>query len=383
MTNGGMTTCVSRSTLNTQWRYPVIDPYRTAGPGPYNYAYAFSNDAVVITVTRTSRPRRCQMEVELAASSGLGKAKQIQAFNNFNNASLKQIDQDPTGAVTNMTIDKWKPGDACGTGTDTLVLAQQGDFGPKVLYTFDGIDLWDFWGGCTVRFTWQLDGARGLSGEDTPARRYPVVRLPDYTLMRNQAGTGLSVVIGGTDFPADPGYLAAVASDTTDATARAILDYQVRPGPPAELAPDAPDVGGWVVGPPDPGLLAGALPFTPLPALPADFTFVREWNRPDVYVVFGGAKFRIPDPATLTSLGFDWSMVRVIPASGALKLLDTPISGTLIKEQHDPKVYLVANDKLRWVTSPAVMEARCLPWRHVRTVPDTTLSTLPQGNPLD
>jgi hypothetical protein len=79
---------------------------------------------------------------------------------------------------------------------------------------------------------------------------------------------------------------------------------------------------------------------------------------------------------TLFALGFDWSMVRAIPAGGTSKLTDMPINRTLIKEQHDPTVFVVGSQKLRSV-SPAVMEAECLPWRHVRVVPDTTLSALP------
>ena len=59
-----------------------------------------------------------------------------------------------------------------------------------------------------------------------------------------------------------------------------------------------------------------------------------------------------------------------------------PIDGTLIKEQHDPKVYLVQNQQLRWVTSPAAMDSQCLSWRHVRTVPDNSLATLPRGADL-
>jgi hypothetical protein len=366
-----MTVCIFTTSLGTQWFYPVIDPYRTAGAGPYAYGYVFAWDAVVVTVTRNLSLSRCQMRVELASS--LAQTKEIQAFNFYNDTWSDQIDSDPGGAVTAMTIKKRKPAEGCGAGTDTLVLARATMFGPRAFYAFPAVDLWDFWGGCTVRFSWVLDsgGASfGPSGAQTPAPTYPAVRLPDGTLMRNAAGTGLSVVFGGTDFPADPGYLGATVLDTTAATAR------------ATRAPDARDLLG-LVGLRDRRLLAGAIAHTQLPPIPADFTLVREWNRPEVYVVFGGAKFRIPDPPTLTSLGFDWSMVRVIPAGGASKLLTIPIDRTLIKEQHDPKVFLVDNQELRWVTSPAVMDARCLPWRHLRVVPDSSLSPLPHGPDLD
>jgi hypothetical protein len=369
-----MTLCIVNSSLGAEWFYPVIDPYRTAGEGPYHYGYVFAWDAVEITVTRDLSRPRCKMRVEITSS--LAETKEIQAFNFFNNTWHDQIDSDPTGAVTAMTITKWKSGQDCSAGTDTVVLARATAFGPKAFYTFGTVDFWDFWGGCTVRFSWvrdanpTFDAPFAPSGAQTPAPTYPAVRLPDGTLMRNAAGTGVSVVFGGTDFPADPGYLGAMALDTTAATARAVLE------------PDRRALLGGA-GARDRRLLGGAVAFRPLPAIPADFTLVREWNRPEVYVVFGGAKFRIPDPPTLFALGFDWSMVRVIPAGGTSKLLTIPIDRTLIREQHDPRVFLVDNQKLRLVKSQAVMEARCLPWRHVRVVPDSALSTLPPGPDLD
>lgn len=370
-----MTVCIVTTSLGSQWFYPVIDPYRTPGPGPYRYGYTFAWDAVVVTVARNPLLSRCQINVEL--SSTLAEPKQIQAFNFYNDTWHNQIDSAPGGAVTAMTIEKRKPGEGCGAGTDTLVLARADVFGPKAFYAFPRGDFWDFWGGCTVTFSWLSDrdwvaGSTplGPSGDQTPAPRYPLVSLPDGTLMRNAAGPGLRVVFGGTDFPADSAYLSGMALDSGAASARAVR------------APDARDLLG-VVGGRDRRLIAGAVAFRTLPAFPADFTLVREWNRPEVYVVFGGAKFQIPDPQTLMTLGFNWSMVRVLPAGGTSKLLTVPIAGTLIKEQHDPRVFLVENTQLRWVKSPAVMDARCLPWRHVRIVPDTTLATLPHGPDLD
>jgi hypothetical protein len=349
----------------------VVDPYRTAGKGPYLYGYVFAWDGVVVTVTRDLARPRCKMRIELIST--LPEIKQIQAFNFYNNTSHDQIDSDPGGSLSSMTITKWKSGQDCSAGTDTVVLARAGQFGPKLMYTFGTVDFWDFWGGCTVRFTWEADTSYngrpwGPSGANTPAPMYPVVGLPDYTLMRNASGTGVSAVFGGTDFPADPGYLGAMALDTTAATAGAVLE------------PDRRAALLGAIGDIDRRLLGGAIAFRQLPPIPTDFTLVREWNRQEVYVVFGGAKFQIPDPPTLFALGFDWSMVRAIPAGGTAdaKLPKMPIDRTLLQEQHDSRVFLVEKNKLRLV-SPADMEAECLPWRHVRVVPDTTLSELPHA----
>jgi len=378
-----MTVCVFTTSLGSQWFYPVTDPYRTAGAGPYHYGYAFAWDTVEVTVTRSFPLDRCRMSVEL--SSSLPETKEIQAFNLFRDTWHDQIDSRPGGAVAAMTIMKRMPGQGCGAGTDTVVLARATPFGPKAFYTFPTDDLWDFWGGCTVRFSWVSDTGWsgppwGLSGAQTPAPSYPIVRLPDFTLMRNAAGTGVSVVFGGTDFPADPSYLRMLGTGMLDAGGYLRMLGTGTDTLQVPVPPDKRNLLG-MSGPRDQVLLGGAIPFTPLPAIPADFTLVREWNRPEVFVVFGGAKFWIPDPPTLTDLGFDWNMVRVIPPGGTSKLLTIPIDGTLIREQHTQQVFLVDNQQLRFA-SQAAMDARCLPTRHVRVVPDTSLSTLPHGPDL-
>jgi hypothetical protein len=155
------------------------------------------------------------------------------------------------------------------------------------------------------------------------------------------AGGNFSVVFGGTDFAVPPSLLRV-----------------------------------WVPA------LTELIPSWQLPPVPADFTVVRELFKPQVYVVYGGAKFWIPDPPTLAALGFSSSQVRVLPPGGAAKLRQMPIDGTLLREQNDAKVHLVENQELRWVTSPAAMDGRCLPWRHVRIVPDNALAGLKPGPDL-
>jgi hypothetical protein len=123
-------------------------------------------------------------------------------------------------------------------------------------------------------------------------------------------------------------------------------------------------------------------PFRPLPSTPADFTLLRELFTPEVYVIFGGAGFEVPDTPTLTSLGFSSIQLRILPPGATAKLRQIPIDGTLLREQNDPRVYLVENQKLRWVTSPAAMNGHCLPWRHVRIVADNQLVRLATGPDL-
>jgi hypothetical protein len=347
--------CLSTTSLGAQWFYPVVDPYRTAGPGgPWAFGYNFAWDGVVVRVSRNPSLSRCQMRVEL--SSTLPRPKQIQAFNFHNDAWVDHIDSDPTGAVPAMTIERRRPGQGCGVGTDTVVVARAGWLGPKAFYTFPPDDFWDFWGGCTVAFEWQEDRnypherPLGPSGAHTPQPRYPIVQLPDRTLMRNEAGTspGFRVVFGGTDFAVD---------DSIVINGLRYLDAF------------------------DP---LASVPFRSVPSLPVDGTLVREWQRPEVYVVYGGARFQIPDPPSRFDPGFDWARVGVLPPGPRSlgKLLHVPVDGTLVREQHDLSVFLVDKRQLRRVKSWAVMDARCLPWRHVRVVPDGALAALPRGADL-
>ncbi|MFE5870373.1 hypothetical protein ACFQ6V_17260 [Streptomyces roseifaciens] len=115
-----------------------------------------------------------------------------------------------------------------------------------------------------------------------------------------------------------------------------------------------------------------------------DGSLIREVSKPEVYVIFGGAKFWVPNPDTLIRLYDGWAAVRVVP-DGTLAdagISDTPVDGTVLKEEHAPAVWRMENRKRRWVTSPTVL-ARYGGWAAVRTVPDNALAPIPTGAPLN
>ena len=64
--------------------------------------------------------------------------------------------------------------------------------------------------------------------------------------------------------------------------------------------------------------------------------------------------------------------------TASLRIWDLPES-CLRKEDSKPKVYLIENGKKRWVTSPAVLFALGRSWADVRSVPDGTLTSVPDG----
>jgi hypothetical protein len=363
-----MTVCVTTSYLDLNSCFPVVDPRRTAGTGPHAYGYAFTWDGVVVRVERISASSNCEMTVVL--TSTLPRTKGIQTWNLHLNSWTDLISTSGSGQPVSIVIKKpGAAGTACDAGADTVVLCQLNPWpvGWKALYYFPPEDFWDLWGGCKVTFDWQIDTkGSGLWGPQTPQPRYPFVRHPDGTLMSetlylpgDQETTRYFVVFGGAAFSVGYGELGSLGLST-----------------------------------------GSAIPAVPMPSTPADGTLVREWGRPEVYVVYGGAKFSIPDPDMLWALGFNWSDVRVIPSGGTSQLLSMPVDGTLLRGQgppqigggssnillvppeQDPGVYVVEGGLLRKVASTAALDDRCLSLRHVRTVPEASLASLPTGSDI-
>jgi hypothetical protein len=338
-----MSVCVSAGGTNFSLRgqYPVVDPHRTAGRGPWRYGYVMAADGIEIDVRRNFKLDSCEMILKLTTM--LAEGKDILAWNFFRDDFVDRIGSPGLGLPSTTRIRRTlSMGLPCGQGTDTIILRRRdAAFGNwTAWYWFSPPDFWDFWGGCNVTFDWLSDTNRGPWGDLTPAVMYPVVRLPDFTLMVDDMGN-FSLVFGGTDFAVSANQLSLP--------------------------------GVWPVSPND------AIPAIPLPPIPADFTLVREFGAPaDVYVVYGGAKFRIRDLATFNSFGFNMVNVRTLPAGGTSKLKKYPIKGTLLREQHSSAVYMSDKNMLRRVTKAAI-ESLCISSRNVRVVPDKTLHALSKG----
>lgn len=113
-----------------------------------------------------------------------------------------------------------------------------------------------------------------------------------------------------------------------------------------------------------------------------DGSVLREANDAAVYVIYGGAKFRIPDPATLFRLfPTGWSVVQTVVDGSLSSLTTVPNDGSILREEHSVYVWLIEAGTKRHITTPAILR-RYGGWPMVHVVPDYGLDRLPVGQPV-
>jgi hypothetical protein len=109
-----------------------------------------------------------------------------------------------------------------------------------------------------------------------------------------------------------------------------------------------------------------------------DGTLLKEMSRAEIFVIFGGAKFFIPDVTVFASLGFDWANVRTVPDGALSRVLNIPRDGTVLREMSDNPVYVISGGQKRWIPDEATL-LRFGGWSVVRVVPDGSLANIPDG----
>jgi hypothetical protein len=113
----------------------------------------------------------------------------------------------------------------------------------------------------------------------------------------------------------------------------------------------------------------------------SDGRVYRESSDPRVYVIYGGAKIHIPDPATLFRLFGGWGVVQVVP-DGTLAVVPTvPRNNTVLKEWDDAYIWTIDNGQKRHITAPHLIP-NFGGWEAVKVVPDGAMNAFPTGAPI-
>jgi hypothetical protein len=110
---------------------------------------------------------------------------------------------------------------------------------------------------------------------------------------------------------------------------------------------------------------------------------IRALQTPEVYFVQGGKRHYIPDPATLESR-WSWGQVQNLPpdAVNAVPLGDAvPREGTLIRGPQTQEVYVVQGGKRHHIPNPATLESKWS-WDQVRDIPQDAVDSVPLGDPI-
>lgn len=108
-----------------------------------------------------------------------------------------------------------------------------------------------------------------------------------------------------------------------------------------------------------------------------DGSVVRETSAAPVFVLFGGAKFWIPNPTVLERYG-GWGAVKVVPDGALAALPKVPRDGTVLREMSAAPVYVMVGGQKRWIPNPTILQ-KYGGWAAVRVVPDGALAGFPQG----
>ena len=114
-----------------------------------------------------------------------------------------------------------------------------------------------------------------------------------------------------------------------------------------------------------------------------DGELIKSADHPEVYVVFGGARFWVPDPALIASYG-GWGSLVTVGAGAATTIPELPMDGTMLRELNDPAVYLMDAGHRRHVLNGDAV-AHHGGWAMVRVIPNGALAAnnIPLGPDID
>src|SRR5207247_3772455 len=110
-----------------------------------------------------------------------------------------------------------------------------------------------------------------------------------------------------------------------------------------------------------------------------DGALLRESSSPSVYIVFGQAKFHVPDPPTLSRL-YDVSQLEIVWNAALDGIPTTPVDGTLLRDENGA-IYVIYGRAKFHVPDPPTL-TRLFPGRGWGQLWNAALDGLPT-TPVD
>ena len=106
-------------------------------------------------------------------------------------------------------------------------------------------------------------------------------------------------------------------------------------------------------------------------------------SAPEIDMMAGGIRRWVPDPTTFTSMGLDWGKVVTISDSEWSAIPSGPaypsrVDGTLLTDS-GPKVYVMQGGQRHWIPDPATFNASGYQWSAIVRVADADLAAIPEG----
>lgn len=118
-----------------------------------------------------------------------------------------------------------------------------------------------------------------------------------------------------------------------------------------------------------------------VPDIPRDDTLITEYKGPDIYIVYGGARFRIADSGIASpSLVFNLELTRIVPAGGLEQVPTVPTDYNLFREETSDQTYLIAGGGKIPVDDAQVNALNAAGFaERIYLLPDGTLTEIPQN----
>ncbi|MBI1885712.1 MAG: hypothetical protein HYS09_05295 [Chloroflexi bacterium] len=109
----------------------------------------------------------------------------------------------------------------------------------------------------------------------------------------------------------------------------------------------------------------------------SDGCLIKERDSAGIFLMYGGAKFRIPGPKTFRNMGFEAKDIHTVPNGFLDRVPLVPRSGTLVQERGVGEVNVIYGRAKLPISGPRVFNQLNLDWRAIRTVTRGSLELIP------